>query len=145
MALVAPEGPVYQAGTYSGNPLAMAAGLATLLELERDPSLFARLEARTGLLAAGLREALGRRKIEGTVNQVGSMWTIFFGVSHVETVPDARRADTARYARFFHAMLERGIYLPPSAFESAFLSTEHGEDEVDRALEAAHEALGSLA
>jgi glutamate-1-semialdehyde 2,1-aminomutase len=144
MTLVAPEGPVYQAGTYSGNPLSMAAGLATLHELDRDASLFARLEARTGLLAAGLTETLGRRGIPGTVNQVGSMWTVYFGVPRVERVADVRRSDRERYARFFHGMLERGVSLPPSAFESAFLSTEHGEDEVDRTLEAADEVLGEM-
>lgn len=141
MALVAPEGAVYQAGTYSGNPLAMAAGNAALRVLEADPELFRRAEARTGLLAAGLREILQRRKIPGAVNAVGSMWTIFFGVSHVSTMSDARAADRARYSRFFHGMLERGIYLPPSAFESAFLSNAHTDADIDRTLEDADEAM----
>src|SRR5262249_61410255 len=83
MALVAPQGPVYQAGTYSGNPLAMAAGEATLRVLESDPGLFRQAEARTSLLAAGLREILMRRGIVGAVNSVGSMWTLFFGVPRV--------------------------------------------------------------
>ena len=141
MSLVAPEGPVYQAGTYAGHPLAMAAGAATLAVLEDDASLFRRAEGRTTLLAAGLREILTRRKIRGVVNQVGSMWTLFFGVDRVASPEEARRADAARYARFFQAMLERGVFLPPSAFESAFLSDAHGEDEIDRTLEAADEAL----
>ena len=141
MAKVAPEGPVYQAGTYSGHPLAMAAGIATLRTLEQDPTLFRRVEARTGLLAAGLREILGRRGIRGTVNAVGSMWTIYFGVDAVASVAAARLADKERYARFFQGMLERGILLPPSAFESAFLSDVHGEEEIDRTLEAADETL----
>ncbi|HEX7078381.1 MAG TPA: glutamate-1-semialdehyde 2,1-aminomutase [Candidatus Eisenbacteria bacterium] len=144
MALVAPEGPVYQAGTYSGNPLAMAAGVATLAALERDPDFFRRVEARTALLAAGLREILGRRKVSGTVNAVGSMWTLFFGPARVATMADVRSADRERYARFFHGMLERGIALPPSAFESAFLSGAHDESEIDRTLEAADETLGAL-
>ncbi len=145
MARVAPEGPVYQAGTYSGNPLAMAAGIATLKVLEADPTLFGRVEARTGLLAAGLREILKRRRIPGTTNAVGSMWTLFFGVGRAATMAEVRAADHERYARFFHGMLERGVYLPPSAFESAFLSSEHEDDEIDRTLEAADEAMEGVA
>jgi len=144
MARVAPEGPVYQAGTYSGNPLSMAAGIATLEALERDPALFRRVEARTTLLAAGLREILMRRGIPGTVNAVGSMWTLFFGPARVATMADVRAADRDKYARFFHGMLERGIYLPPSQFEAAFLSDVHGDEEIDRTLEAADEAMEGL-
>lgn len=144
MSLVAPEGPVYQAGTYAGHPLAMAAGAATLSVLEDDTALFRRAEARTTLLAAGLQEILTRRKIRGVVNAVGSMWTLFFGVDRVSSADDARRADTALYSRFFRAMLERGVFLPPSAFESAFLSDAHGEAEIDRTLEAADEALEGM-
>jgi len=145
MGMVAPEGPVYQAGTYSGNPLAMAAGEATLAVLEADPAIFQRVEARTGLLAAGLREILGRRKIAGTVNAVGSMWTIYFGVQEVASVADARKADKERFARFFQGMLERGIFLPPSAFESAFFSDAHRDEEIDRTLEAADETIQGMA
>jgi glutamate-1-semialdehyde 2,1-aminomutase len=141
MKLVAPEGPVYQAGTYAGHPLAMAAGNATLAVLEKDPAIFRRVEARTGLLAAGLREILTRRRIRGVVNTIGSMWTLYFGVDDVSSAKDARRAGKETYARFFQAMLERGILLPPSAFESAFLSDAHGEEEIDRTLEAADEAM----
>jgi glutamate-1-semialdehyde 2,1-aminomutase len=141
MSLVAPEGPVYQAGTYAGHPLAMAAGAATLTVLEDDTALFRRVEARTTLLAAGLREILTRRKIRGVVNTVGSMWTVFFGVDQVTSPEEARRVDREVYARFFQGMLERGVFLPPSAFESAFLSDAHGEAEIDRTLEAADEAL----
>ncbi len=145
MKLVAPEGPVYQAGTYSGNPLAMAAGEATLAILEGEPLIFQRIEARTGLLVAGLREILVRRRIPGVLNAVGSMWALFFGVDEVASVEDARRADKERYARFFRRMLERGILLPPSAFESCFLSDAHREEEIDRTLEAADEALEGIA
>ncbi len=141
MSRIAPEGPVYQAGTYSGNPLAMAAGSAALAVLEADPTIFRRAEARTTLLAAGLGEILARRKIRGTVNSVGSMWTIYFGVSSVSSIADTRSADRDRYARFFHGMLERGIYLPPSAFESAFLSDAHTDEDIDRTLEAADAAM----
>jgi len=141
MKLVAPEGPVYQAGTYSGHPLAMAAGAATLEVLEKDPALFRRVEARTTLLASGLREILSRRRVRGVVNSVGSMWTMYLGVDRVSTPAEARSADAKAYARFFEGMLERGVFLPPSAFESAFLSDAHAEAEIDRTLEAAEEAL----
>jgi glutamate-1-semialdehyde 2,1-aminomutase len=143
MALVAPEGPVYQAGTYSGNPLAMAAGVAALSDMEQDPDLFRRVEARTSLLAAGLQASLDRHRVPGVVNAVGSMWTLFFGVTEVSTMDQVRRADRERYARWFQGMLERGIYVPPSAFEAAFLSTAHTETEIDRTLEAADEVLAS--
>jgi glutamate-1-semialdehyde 2,1-aminomutase len=109
--------------------------------LEDDTALFRRVEARTTLLAAGLREILTRRKIRGVVNTVGSMWTVFFGVDQVTSPEEARRVDREVYARFFQGMLERGVFLPPSAFESAFLSDAHGEAEIDRTLEAADEAL----
>ena len=145
MERVAPQGPVYQAGTYSGNPISMAAGNAALEVLEREPDLFRRVEARTTLLAAGVREILARRGIPGAVNAVGSMWTLFFGPARVMSMKEARAADTTRFARFFHGMLERGIYLPPSAFESAFLSSAHTDEDIDRTLEAADEAMEGLA
>ena len=144
MKRVAPEGPVYQAGTYSGNPLAMAAGSAALEVLEKDSGVFRRAEARVTLLAAGLREIVERRGIAGTVNSVGSMWTIFFGPRRVATMSDVRGADRDRYARFFHGMLERGVYLPPSQFESAFISDAHTDADIDRTLEAADEAMEGL-
>jgi len=123
----------------------MAAGEATLAILENDRAIFDRIEARTGLLAAGLQEILARRRIQGTVNSVGSMWTIFFGVGAVAAASDARLADKEQYARFFQGMLERGIFLPPSPFESAFLSDAHGEAEIDQTLEAADEAIEGIA
>ena len=144
MARVAPEGPVYQAGTYAAHPLSMAAGNAALDVLERDPEIFRRVEARTALLCAGFREILTRRRVPGTVNAVGSMWTLFFGPERVTTMRDVRSADRERYARFFHGMLERGVYLPPSALESAFLSDAHGDAELDRTLDAADEAMERL-
>ena len=145
MRLVAPDGPVYQAGTYAGHPLAMAAGDATLAALEKDAGIFRRAEARTGLLAAGLREILTRHKIRGVVNTIGSMWTLYFGVDEVSSAEEARRADVKAYARFFQSMLERGVFLPPSAFESAFLSDAHGEEEIDCTLEAAEESMEGIA
>ena len=145
MKRVAPEGPVYQAGTYSGNPLAMAAGAAALQVLDEDPGIFRRAEARATLLASGLKEILERRGLAGTVNSVGSMWTVFFGPRRVATMSDVRAADRERYARFFRGMLDRGVYLPPSQFESAFLSDAHTDADIDRTLEAADEAMEGLA
>ena len=102
--------------------------------------IFRRVEARTALLAAGLREILARRRVRGVVNTLGSMWTLFFGMDRVTSAEEARRADSKRYATVFQGLLERGIFLPPSAFESAFLSDAHTETEIDRTLEAADEA-----
>jgi glutamate-1-semialdehyde 2,1-aminomutase len=140
MALMAPDGPVYQAGTLSGNPLAMAAGRATLALLER-PGVYDRLESLAARLEQGLVKAASENGVELTVNRVGSMLTPFFCPGPVSDLAGARRSDTARYARYFHAMLERGVYLPPAQFECAFVSTAHSEEDVDQTIEAAGEAL----
>ncbi len=143
MALVAPEGPVYQAGTLSGNPVAMAAGVATLAALAR-PGSYERLEAASARLAAGLVEEAARAKLPVRLNRVGSMWTLFFAEAEVVDAASARRADRARYASFFHAMLEEGVYLPPSQFEAAFVSLAHGEAEIDGTIAAARRAFERL-
>jgi glutamate-1-semialdehyde 2,1-aminomutase len=140
MQRLAPVGPVYQAGTLSGNPLAVAAGLATLGELRR-PGTYERLESLGRYLETGLKDALARHGAAGCVNRAGSMWTLFFGVEQVRSAADAQRCDRDRFARFFHSMLERGMYLPPSAFEAAFLSLAHSEDDIDRTLRAADRAI----
>ena len=139
---LAPLGGVYQAGTLSGNPLAVAAGIATLDRL--DAGVYATLEARGARLEARLRRALRDSGTRATLHRVGSMWTLFFGVERVESYAEARHADTAAYGRFFHAMLERGMYLPPSQFEAAFLSIRHGDDEVDAFATAAGESLATV-
>lgn len=141
MEQVAPLGPVYQAGTLSGNPLAMAAGLATLEILEKNPGYYARLEAVGARLEAGLREVLSRKGIPHAVNRVGSMLTIFFTEGPVRTFAEAKRTDTELFKRFFHGLLDRGVYWPPSNFEAAFLSILHGEEEVAMTLEALELAL----
>jgi glutamate-1-semialdehyde 2,1-aminomutase len=138
MGLVAPEGPVYQAGTLSGNPLATAAGLATLSLL--DDAAYQRLDELADQLCAGLRTAFGRAGVAARVQQAGNLFSVFMTTQAVERYDDARRQDTAAYARFFHAMLERGVYLPPSAFEAWFVSTAHGRSDVDKVLAAAAEA-----
>ncbi|MGH7388867.1 MAG: glutamate-1-semialdehyde 2,1-aminomutase [Candidatus Rokuibacteriota bacterium] len=144
MAHVAPLGGVYQAGTLSGNPLAVAAGLAALRALrEGDP--YARLEGLGARVEAGLRAAADKAGVPLTVNRVGSMLTGFFAEGPVTDYATARRADTARYGRYFHAMLDRGVFLAPSQFEAAFVSLAHTEADIDHAARAATEALAVVA
>jgi glutamate-1-semialdehyde 2,1-aminomutase len=140
MNLLAPAGPVYQAGTLSGNPLAVAAGKATLELLAEDPP-YERLDALGAKLEAGLRRALGARG--GCVQRVGSMLTLFFGVDRVRDYDEALQADTARFRRFFASMLEQGFWLPPSQFEAWFLSTAHRDADVTATIEAAARAIAA--
>jgi glutamate-1-semialdehyde 2,1-aminomutase len=135
MDLVAPEGPVYQAGTLSGNPLAVTAGLATL-KLLAHPGTYARLETKGKKLEAGFARVLKEFSIRGTINRVGSMMTLFFGIDHVRNADDARNCDRQRFARYFHGMLRRGIYLPPAAFEAMFVSLAHSTADIDNAIAA---------
>ena len=131
MDRLAPEGPVYQAGTLSGNPLAMAAGLASLRKLEERS--YEVLEEGGSRVAAAVREEAARLGEPVCVNQAGSMFAVFFGRESVETFEEVKASDTARFARFFHAALREDVYLPPSAFETCFLSTAHDEATLDRA------------
>jgi glutamate-1-semialdehyde 2,1-aminomutase len=140
MRCVAPAGPVYQAGTLSGNPLAVAAGLAALRRLEMEKP-YAKLEALAMRLEKGLRDALSRAGVAGSVNRVGSMFTLFFTDQNVIDFTTAKTCITERFNSWFHAMLEGGIYLPPSQFEAAFISTAHSEKDIDRTIEAARSAL----
>ena len=144
MATVAPDGPVYQAGTLSGNPLAMAAG-AKVLELLAQPGVYATLEARSARLEEGLKRAARDAGTTVTVNRVGSMITVFFCAGPVTDYTTAKQSDTKRFARFFHAMLARGVYLPPAQFEAAFVSLAHGEAEIDETLAAAAAAFRDAA
>jgi glutamate-1-semialdehyde 2,1-aminomutase len=144
MKHVMPAGPVFQAGTLSGNPLAMAAGLATLRELRHHPP-YARLEELGRRLAAGLDEAARAAGLPHQVARVGSMWTLFFTADQVTDYELAKRSDTARFARFFWAMMDRGLYLPCSQFEAAFLSAAHTDTHVEQTLAAAREALAEVA
>jgi glutamate-1-semialdehyde 2,1-aminomutase len=140
MERISPLGGVYQAGTLSGNPLAVTAGLETLRAL-REPGVYETLESRAAALEAGLREASAQAGVPATVNRVGSMLTGFFTAGPVTDWTSAARADRARYGAFFHAMLERGVYLAPSQFEAAFLSLAHSPDDVAATVEAARAAL----
>jgi glutamate-1-semialdehyde 2,1-aminomutase len=144
MRHVAPLGGVYQAGTLSGNPLAVTAGLATLRVLREDRDAYHRLERLGARMEAGLRRAAEKTGIPLRVNRVGSMLTGFFTETPVGNYADARRSDTVRYGRFFHAMLERGVYLAPSQFEAAFVSLAHTEADLDAVEHATLEALASL-
>jgi glutamate-1-semialdehyde 2,1-aminomutase len=138
MSLVAPLGPVYQAGTLSGNPLAVSAGLAMLRQLKAHPEIYTQLEASAARLAAAAPTGV-------TVNRVGSMFTFFFTDSPVTDYESAKRADAARYGKFFRAMLDRGIYLAPSQFEAAFVSAAHSEGDLVKTLAAAQEAFEAAA
>jgi len=143
MQRFAPAGPIYQAGTLSGNPLATAAGVATLEALAK-PGVYERLESTGRSLEEGLLAACRVARIPCQLNRVGSMWTLFFTETPVVDAASARTADRARYARFFHGMLERGIYLPPSQFEAAFISLAHGAAELEATLAAAQAVLPAL-
>jgi glutamate-1-semialdehyde 2,1-aminomutase len=136
MEQVSPLGPVYQAGTLSGNPLAMAAGVATL-RLLTEPGVYGHLETLSARLVDGLGEAARSAGVPYTANRVGSMFTGFFCADPVTDYASAKRADTRRYARFFHAMLQAGVYLAPSQFEAGFVSLAHTQLDVDTTIEAA--------
>jgi glutamate-1-semialdehyde 2,1-aminomutase len=140
MQLVSPLGPVYQAGTLSGNPLAMAAGQATL-KLLREPAVYGHLETLAARLVDGLGAAARAAGLPYTSNRVGSMFTGFFAAEPVTDYVSAKRADTSLYARFFHAMLARGVYLAPSQFEAGFVSLAHTDADLEATLEAATHAF----
>ncbi len=144
MEQVSPAGPVYQAGTLSGNPVAMAAGLA-MLELVSAPGFHDALEAKTHALCDGLEAAAREAGVPFTTNRVGGMFGLFFSPTPVDTYAGAVACDTAMFNRFFHAMLERGVYLAPSAFEAGFLSSAHGDAEIAATIAAAREAFAEAA
>lgn len=141
---VAPLGPVYQAGTLAGNPLAMSAGIATLRQLT-EPGLYDGIKQNAERLVAGLRQALSEASIPAQVNAFDSLATIFFTGAPVHNYTDAKRSDTKRYARFFREMLDRGIFLAPSQFEAAFVSAAHNAKDIDRTILAARESLQTIA
>lgn len=140
MQCVAPLGPVYQAGTLSGNPLAVSAGLATLRIL-KQPGFYNELERRSAKLAAGLADAAKQAGVPATVNRVGSMMTCFLTDGPVNNYADAQKSGGDTYARFFSAMLEGGVYLAPSRFEAAFVSAAHSDADIDRTIETAGRAF----
>jgi glutamate-1-semialdehyde 2,1-aminomutase len=140
---LAPLGPVYQAGTLSGNPLAMRAGLATLPKLE-TAGFYEAIDKKTARLADGLRSALRNASVPARVNVAGSLLTLFFADRDVRDYSDAKKSDSAKFAKFFQAMLDRGIFLPPSQYEALFISAAHTDADIDRTIEAARESLKSV-
>lgn len=135
MEMVAPAGPVYQAGTLSGNPLAVSAGLAMLRHLKAHPEIYQRLDQMTARFAAAMPAGV-------TVHRAGSMFTLFFREGPVRDYESARHSDTQRFARYFHCLLDEGIYLPPSQFEAAFLSAAHRDEDLERLIDATLRFLG---
>jgi glutamate-1-semialdehyde 2,1-aminomutase len=135
MDLLAPEGPVYQAGTLSGNPLAVTAGIATL-EVLGQPGTYDRLERSAAVLETGFETVARERGLRCAINRVGSMMTVFFGLSRVHNAEDARQSDCAQFSSYFHGMLRQGIYFPPAQFEAAFVSLAHRRADFDRAVTA---------
>jgi glutamate-1-semialdehyde 2,1-aminomutase len=144
MRLVAPAGTMYQAGTLSGNPLAMAAGVATLQQLN-EPGVYEQLAQAASLLSRGFETAAREQDIPLRAMSAGSMWGFFFTGEPVTNYATAKKAHIPSYARFFHEMLARGIYLAPSQFEAAFVSTQHGKEQIDSTLDAARQAFRKLA
>jgi glutamate-1-semialdehyde 2,1-aminomutase len=142
MAMVAPVGPVYQAGTLSGNPMAMAAGITTL-RLLSNPDIYRTLDAMSATLAEGLRDAARTAEAAVSVTQIGSMMTVFFCDAAPRDYADAKRSDTARYGRYFTSMLESGVYLPPAQFEALFVGMAHQQRDLDRTIDAARAAFAA--
>jgi glutamate-1-semialdehyde 2,1-aminomutase len=145
MEMMAPVGPVYQAGTLSGNPLAMAAGIAMLTMIEEQPDLYSEMERKAARLEEGIRRNLATTNVPGVINRVGSMMTLFFTDSpQVTNLEEAMTANTERYASYFKLCLESGIYLAPSQFECLFVSYSHTDEEIDRMIAANLEALKAI-
>ncbi len=144
MSCVSPAGPVYQAGTLSGNPLAMAAGMALLTHLKNNPQVYANINETGKTLAAGLLQQAAHHRIPAQVNQVGSMFTFFFTKEKVSDYETAKKSDTALFGKYFNAMLEQGVYLAPSQFEAMFISNSIGKEEIDKILIASDLAFKSL-
>jgi len=141
MDMIAPVGPVYQAGTLSGNPLAMAAGLATLRELKQHPEIYQQLETRTAALVDGVLAAAKKKSVAMTANRVGSMFTWFFQPDEIYNWDTAAKSDTQAFGKFHHAMLEQGIYLPPSQYEAIFMSAAHTESDIEKTIAAAEQSF----
>ncbi len=144
MQTVAPSGPVYQAGTLSGNPLAMAAGFAALSHIKNNPGIYHQLERLSSKLENGIKENLKSLKKQYAVNRVGSMLCLFFTEENVVNFKSALTSDTQKYGKYFHEMLNRGIYLPPAQYEAYFISTAHTDEDIEKTISANYESLKSV-
>jgi glutamate-1-semialdehyde 2,1-aminomutase len=143
MKLVAPSGPMYQAGTLSGNPLAMAAGIAMLRMLKSDSTIYRTLDEKSAKLEKGIRSIIEKNNLPLSQNRVGSMFTLFFTKEQVIDYDTAKTSDTKKFATYFSSMLDQGVYLAPSQFEAAFMSTAHLEEDIEKTIAAAEKALSS--
>jgi len=145
MLQLAPTGPVYQAGTLSGNPLAMAAGLVMLKTLKNNPSIYQELERKAAKLEAGLKDNLQKTGVKAVINRVGSLLTMFFtDLEKIESFEDVMKSDQGKYAKYFSMALEAGIYLAPSQFEATFISNAHSDEDIEKAIEASYQAMMKL-
>jgi glutamate-1-semialdehyde 2,1-aminomutase len=144
MEMVAPAGPVYQAGTLSGNPLAMAAGYAALNYIKNNPDIYNILEDKSLYLENGIRDNMKKLNKNYALNRIGSMMTLFFYEGKVENIGTATKSDTALFGKYFHEMLSRGIYLAPAQFEAIFVSTAHSKEDLDKTIKANYESLRSI-
>lgn len=142
MSMIAPEGPIYQAGTLSGNPLAMAAGKSMLSKIKNDPDLYVNLDKMGERLENGLREGLEKAGVNGVINRVGGMLTLFFNdLDEVNNFDDAKKSNTDRFAKYFKLSLESGMYIGASQFEAGFISAVHTQEDIDKTIKAAQEAM----
>jgi glutamate-1-semialdehyde 2,1-aminomutase len=145
MKMLAPSGPVYQAGTLSGNPLAMTAGIVMLKTLNDNPSIYAELDRKASMLESGLKDNLAKTGVKGIINRAGSLLTLFFNdLDKIESFDDVMKSDKDKYGRYFRMSLESGIYLAPSQFEAAFVSHAHSDEDIKKTLEASLEAMKKL-
>lgn len=144
MSLLAPSGPVYQAGTLSGNPIAVSAGLASLEYIKNNPGIYEELEIKSNNFESNIKDIMRRIGINLALNRVGSMMTIFFYKNEVRSYDDAVKSDTQKFSKFFNYLLNNGIYLPPSQFEAIFISTSHSEDELNYTAEKIEEAIRTI-
>ncbi|HLO44276.1 MAG TPA: glutamate-1-semialdehyde 2,1-aminomutase [Leadbetterella sp.] len=144
MEMVSPSGPMYQAGTLSGNPIAMSAGIEMLQHLKKNPSIYKDLDEAGADIANGLRKSLNELEMDYTINQIGSMYSLFFTNQHVVDYETAKSCDTKTFGQYFNLMLEKGVYLAPSQFESLFISTKIDKKLVKKILKASHESLKEI-
>jgi glutamate-1-semialdehyde 2,1-aminomutase len=144
MSVLAPAGPVYQAGTLSGNPMAMAAGFAALIHIKEHPEIYHHLEETSRYLAAGFEDNFRTLGKQFVVNRVGSMMTVFFTEREVDSFQAAISSDTALFGKYFHEMLNRGIYLPPAQFEAMFVSTAHSMEDIDQTVKVHYESMKAI-